>query len=72
MDEERKKPETDTREIRGRQWRLKDGTVVSRPQDWKPRTRNKWFTITDPARFGCSMLVFLVTAIMILLHCAAE
>jgi len=69
MAEETGKPNADTGETRGRQRRLRDGTVVSAPAKAVPRRpRFRLFRITDPARFGCSMLVFLITAIMILLH----
>ncbi len=51
-----------------RQRRLKDGTIISAPIDAPPRSKRKKFKSQDPARFGCSILVLIVTALLILLH----
>ncbi len=51
-----------------RQRRLKDGTIVSAPIDTPSRKKRKKFKSQDPARFGCSILVLIVTALLILLH----
>jgi hypothetical protein len=63
MDEQRQDTEPQTR-----QRRLKDGTIISSPIDAPPHRKKKRFKSQDPARFGCSVLVLIITALVILLH----
>lgn len=65
MADGRKEPKTEAH-VR----HLKDGTIVSAPQDAasRPRNKRKGFKSADPARFGCSILVLVITALVILLH----
>jgi hypothetical protein len=63
MEDERQETEPQTQ-----QRRLKNGTIISTPIDAPPRRKSKRFKSQDPARFGCSILVLIITALVILLH----
>ena len=67
MEDQPKEPETETRTRR-----LKDGTIISAPQDEKPRTRRKKFKSQDPGRLGCSIIVLVIVALMVLVQCLSE
>jgi hypothetical protein len=65
-EEQRQDTETDTDT---RQRRLKDGTIISSPIDAPSGTRGKKrFKSQDPGRLGCSIIVLIITALLILLH----
>jgi hypothetical protein len=66
MEDQPKEPETETRTRR-----LKDGTIVSAPQDEKPR-KKKRFKSQDPGRLGCSIIILVIVALMVLVQCLSE
>ena len=63
MEDQPKEPDTETRTRR-----LKDGTIISAPQDEKPRARRKRFKSQDPGRLGCSIIVLVIVGLLVLVN----